>query len=228
MLFGIVSAETGVIILILLVGYFVGMFQTGYFVGKYYGIDIREHGSKNAGMTNVNRTLGKFPALVVFVIDVLKACLSFIFLPIVFLSASWDFGTWSHAYGSDWMVGLQHNKLAPLIAGFGAILGHNFPFYLKFRGGKGIASTLGIILMLDWQVALIAFAIGFVLVATFRYISLASLAITLVWPILLLVFGYYVETVILASVISLLAWFMHRENISRLLTGTERRFKLGK
>ena len=228
MLYAVVSDGTGFVILILLVGYFAGMFQTGYFVGKYYGIDIREHGSKNAGMTNVNRTLGKFPALVVFVVDVLKACLAFIFVPVIFFDASWDFGTWSHTYGSHWMIGLQHNKLIPLISGFGAILGHNFPFYLKFRGGKGIACSLGIILMLNWQVALIAFAIGFVLVAAFKYISLASLAITLAWPVLLLIFGYYVETVILASVISLLAWFMHRENISRLTSGTERKFKLGK
>ena len=228
MFFSIIAEGTGFLILILLAGYLIGMFQTGYFVGKYYGIDIREHGSKNAGMTNVNRTLGKFPALLVFAVDVIKACLAFIVVPIVFLGASWDFSAWSHTYDSHWMIGLQQNKVLPLVAGFGAILGHNFPFYLKFRGGKGIACTLGIILMLSWQVALISFAIGFVLVAAFRYISLSSLAITLAWPVLLLIFGYYAHTVILASMISLLAWFMHRENISRLISGTERRFRFGK
>ena len=213
--------------LALVIGYAVGMFQTGYFVGKYYGIDIREFGSKNAGMTNVNRTLGKLPALIVFVADVLKAVLVFVFVPIVLFGATWNFGAWSHTYEAA-LIGLQHSKIIPLLAGLGAILGHNFPFYLMFKGGKGIACTLGIILMLDWQVALIAFAVGFVLVFAFRYISLSSLAITLVWPILLFIFGYYAETVIIAAAISALAWFMHRENIKRLLAKTERKFSLGK
>ena len=210
--------------LMLVIGYVVGMLQTGYFVGKLYGIDIREFGSKNVGMTNVNRTLGKFPALVVFVFDVLKAVLAFVFVPMLLFGASWSFASWSHVFHDEAMF----QGIVPLLAGLGAILGHNFPFYLKFRGGKGISCTLGIILMLGWQVALVAFAVGFVLVAAFRYISLASLAITLVWPVLLLIFGYRTETVILAAAISALAWFMHRENISRLIAGTERRFKLGK
>ena len=210
--------------LTVVIGYLIGMFQTGYFVGKYYGIDIREHGSKNAGMTNVNRTLGKFPALVVFVFDVLKAILAFVFVPIVLYDASWNFATWSHVFYNYAMF----QNIVPILAGFGAILGHNFPFYLKFRGGKGISCTLGIILMLNWQIALMAFAVGVVLVTTFRYISLASLAITLVWPVLLLIFGWNIEIVLLAATVSALAWFMHRENISRLVAGTERRFKLGK
>ena len=208
----------------LIAGYVIGMFQTGYFIGKHYGIDIREYGSKNAGMTNVNRTLGKLPALVVFVLDVFKAILAFILVPTVLLGASWNFATWTHVFNDEAMF---HN-IAPLLAGLGAVLGHNFPFYLKFRGGKGIASTLGIILMVDWQVALIAFAVGVVLVASFKYISLASLAITLVWPVLLLIFGWSGEIIILAAAISALAWFMHRENISRLISGNERKFKLGK
>ena len=212
------------LVLTLVLGYAIGMFQTGYFVGRLYGIDIREHGSKNAGMTNVNRTLGKWPALVVFVVDVLKAALAFVLLPYLLFGASFSFTNWAHAF--HYGEGLYF--AAPLLSGFGAILGHNFPFYLRFRGGKGIACTLGIILMLDWQVALIAFALGVLLVAAFRYISLASLAITFVWPILLLAFGYDLAYVGLALCISLLAWYMHRENIARLIARNERRFTLGK
>ena len=212
------------LLLSLVIGYVIGMFQTGYFVGKYYGIDIREYGSKNAGMTNINRTLGKFPALVVFVIDILKAITAFVFVPLVLFDSSWSFAAWSHVFQTE----AAFQNIAPLLAGLGAILGHNFPFFLKFKGGKGISCTLGIILMQGWQVALIAFAVGTILVAVFRYISLSSLAITLVWPVLLLIFGYNAQAVVLASVISALAWFMHRENISRLVSGTERRFKLGK
>ena len=208
----------------LVIGYAIGMFQTGYFVGKYYGIDIREFGSKNAGMTNVNRTLGKFPALFVFVLDVLKAVLAFVLVPVALLDVSWSLAEWSHIFHSEVMF----QNMLPLLSGLGAILGHNFPFYLKFRGGKGIACTLGIILMQGLPVALIAYAIGFILVAAFRYISLSSLAITLVWPVLLFFFGLGAEIVLLAGAISALAWFMHRDNISRLISGTERKFKLGK
>ena len=211
------------ILLSLLIGYLIGSFQTSYFIGRFYGIDIREHGSKNAGMTNVNRTLGKLPALIVFVCDVLKAVLAYVFVPIVLFGASWSFGSWTHVFGDG--VGFPV-LVAGLVAGLGAIIGHNFPFYLKFKGGKGIACTLGVIIMTYLWAALISFAIGLVLVLVFRYISLSSLAITLTWPIALAVFGLDTWTVGLAVFIGVMAWFMHRENIKRLLGGTESRFKI--
>ena len=189
----------------LLIGYVLGMIQTGYFVGKIYDIDIREHGSKNAGMTNVNRTLGVSPAAVVFIIDILKAVVAFVIASLIFPSYYVIPGLW---------------------AGLGAILGHDFPFYLKFKGGKGISCTLGIIFMLDWRIALISYAVGFLLVLLFRYISLASLAITLIAPVLLLIFGYGWEVFGITAALCALAWFLHRENIKRLATGTERKFSL--
>ncbi|MCL2217727.1 MAG: glycerol-3-phosphate 1-O-acyltransferase PlsY [Defluviitaleaceae bacterium] len=197
-----------------LIGYALGMIQTGYFVGKIYGIDIRQHGSKNAGMTNVNRVLGVSPAAVVFVVDILKAVAAFIIATLIF-SGGGSF------FASDYV-------LPGLWAGMGAILGHDFPFYMKFKGGKGISCTLGIILMLDWRAALIAYAVGFVLVLVFRYISLASLAITLLAPVLLWLFGYELEVVAIVAGLGALAWFLHRANIQRLLSGTENRFSLGK
>ena len=213
------------IILAPLIGYFIGSFQTSFIVGRFYGIDIRKHGSKNAGMTNVNRTLGKLPAFIVFVVDILKAILAFVAVPFIIFDPAWSFASWSHVY----YEGFGYPNAVPgLLAGFGAILGHNFPYYLKFKGGKGIACTLGIILMLDLRVALISFVIGFIIMLMYKYISLASLAITLVTPLLLIFFGYDAATVLLASLIGVLAWFMHRENISRLLSGTERKFKFGK
>ena len=212
------------LVLSILVGYALGMFQTGYIMGRLHGIDIREHGSKNAGMTNVNRTLGKWPALIVFVVDILKAALAFVLLPALIFGAGWSFSEWGHVFYGERGFAMA----APLLSGFGAVLGHNFPFYLKFRGGKGIACTIGIILMFSWQIALVAFGLGILLVAVFRYISLASLAITFVWPILLFAFAYDLALVLIALCISLLAWFMHRENIARLASRTERRFTLGK
>ena len=194
----------------LLIGYALGMIQTGYFVGKIYGIDIREHGSKNAGMTNVSRVLGLSPGAFVFIVDILKAIAAFIIATLIFNGGGTFFAT-------DYV-------LPGLWAGFGAILGHDFPFFLKFKGGKGISCTLGIILMLDWRVALIVFAIGIVIVVIFRYISLASLAITLNTPILLAVFGYSIEVIAITAAFGALAWFLHRENIKRILSGTENKF----
>jgi len=210
-------------IIALLIGYLIGSFQTGYLVGKLYGIDIREHGSKNAGMTNVNRTLGKKPAFVVFIVDILKAVLAFVFVPILIADASWSFGSWSHSFPEDFG---HPTVLLGLYAGFGAILGHDFPFFMKFKGGKGISCTLGLILMINWQAALITYFVGFILVLKFRFISLASLAITLLAPILLVIFGYEVEIVIVTALFCALAWYLHRENIKRLLSGTERRFEI--
>ena len=207
----------------LLIGYLIGSFQTGYLVGKLYGIDIREYGSKNAGMTNVNRTLGKKPALLVFIVDILKAVLAFILVPIIITDASWSVTAWSHVFPYD--IGFSVVLLG-LYAGFGAILGHDFPFFMRFKGGKGVSCTLGLVLMLNWQIALITYAIGFLIVLRFRYISLASLTITLLTPILLALFGYNPEVVIVAALFCGLAWFLHRDNIKRLLVGTERRFEL--
>jgi len=212
-------------IIALLIGYLIGSFQTGYLVGKLYGIDIREHGSKNAGMTNINRTLGKKPALVVFIVDIFKAVLAFVIVPIIIADASWSFSAWSHTFPESFA---HPSLLIGLYAGVGAILGHDFPFFMKFKGGKGISCTLGLILMLNWQAALITYAAGIIIVIAFRYISLASLVITLLTPILLAVFGYDIEIVIVTAIFCALAWFLHRENIQRLITGTERRFELKK
>lgn len=198
----------------LLIGYALGMIQTGYFVGKIYGIDIREHGSKNAGMTNVTRILGVSPGAVVFIVDILKAIVAFVIATLLFSGG----GTF---FASDYV-------LPGLWAGLGAILGHDFPAIMKFKGGKGISCTLGIILMLDWRAALIAYAIGFILVGLFRYISLASLAITFATPILLAVFGHGIEVIAIAAGFGALAWVLHRANIKRIFTGTESRFLASK
>jgi len=230
----------------LLIGYLIGMFQTGYFMGKIYGIDIREHGSKNAGMTNVNRTLGKKPAFVVFVIDIIKAIIAFLIVPWILHSGAWYFDAlpigfpryaalaflyqydaWAHSFGQSTFA-VETLLLPGFYAGIGAVLGHNFPVFLKFRGGKGISSTLGLILILDWRVAVITFLLGIVIVIVFKYISLASLAITFFAPVLLVVFGYDIEAVLIAVFMGALAWFMHRDNIKRLLSGAERKFSLAK
>jgi len=205
-------------ILALLIGYAFGCIQSAYIVGKLvHGIDIREHGSKNSGFTNANRVMGFKTGVWIFLADVAKAVAAF-------LVASWLFEG-SGSFLDPYAI----NGLLPGIwAGLGVVLGHCFPVLLKFRGGKGIASTVGLVFMLDWRAAVIIYVIAVLLILIFRFISLASLVITLLIPVFMGVFAYGWEVVVVAAVLAVLAWFMHRGNIVRLVGGTERRFSFKK
>jgi len=159
------------------------------------------------------RTLGKGAGFTVFTLDVLKALAAFIICALIFGGG-----------GSFFESGLP---LHPgLYGGLGALLGHNFPFYLKFRGGKGIASSLGIMLAIDWRAAIIVYLVGAVLLALTRYISLTSMVMAVLFPVLLLLLLHMPETFVIATLMAALAVFLHRGNIQRLLTGTERKLVL--
>ena len=217
-------------LLALLIGYAIGSIQTAYIVGKSSGIDIRDYGSKNAGMTNVTRTLGKKAGAFVFVADILKGISAFVIATLIFSDACafWWFRCRCTPFVEYGMVETRLHFLRHILpgiyAGLGAVLGHCFPVWLKFRGGKGVSSTLGLIVMIDPIVALIAFGAGFVAVAATRYISLASLVITLLVPILMIFSGFEIEAVALMAGVAALIWFLHRENIKRLISGNERKF----
>lgn len=199
----------------LIIGYCFGCLQSAYILGRLIGkIDIREYGSGNAGFTNTTRVLGKKVGIVVFLIDLFKIIAAYIICSLIF-----D-GDGSFVNGNSLLPGLY--------AGIGAVLGHNFPFYLGFRGGKGIACTLGLMLCVDWQIALITYAIGFVVFLAKRYISLSSLTMALVYPILMIItrniYGFGIEEILLMFVLCILAYFKHKSNIERLLNGTENKF----
>ncbi|MGN1319466.1 MAG: glycerol-3-phosphate 1-O-acyltransferase PlsY [Lachnospirales bacterium] len=199
----------------LLIGYGLGCLQSAYIISRAVGhIDIREYGSGNAGFTNATRVLGKKVGVWVFIIDFLKVI-------VAFLIASWIFdGTGTFTGGISYLPGIY--------AGAGAILGHNFPFYLGFRGGKGIACSLGIMLCVSWQIALITYAIGFVVFMAKKYISLSSLTMTLLFPIIMIItrnsFNFEIEAIIIMFILCALAYIKHRTNIQRLLNGTENKF----
>jgi len=252
-------------IICLLIGYVFGMFQTSYIVGRMNGIDIREHGSKNAGFTNTNRVLGMKKGIIVFVIDIFKAIAAFVVATLVynhfFAIELFSFVTsdgyvvrphfpYSLFAGGTFFA--SYHVLPGLYAGIGAILGHCFPFYLKFRGGKGVACALGLIIMLDWRITLISFTIGLIAVLITKFISVASLLITLSVPILMFLLNFPVvvngispqewhslgftmpdlqsyfrnpvEGVWLMTALCAFVWFLHRDNIKRLLSGTENKF----
>ena len=200
----------------LLIGYVCGLFQTAYIYGRINGIDIREHGSGNSGTTNALRVLGKKAGLIVFAGDILKILAAGFLVTVLFNQGDF-FG--------------DRAALYKLYDGLGAVLGHNFPFYLNFKGGKGIAVTSGLILMMDWRITilcLIAFALT---VGLTRYVSLGSLVITALFMISWIFLGqtgrlaltpaHLPESYVLVFLIVAMAYWRHRANIKRLIAGTE-------
>ena len=203
-------------VICLFIGYVFGLFQTAYFYGKAHGIDIRQHGSGNSGTTNALRVLGMKAGLIVFAGDILKILAAGFLVTVLFNQGDF-FGDCAALY--------------KLYAGLGAVLGHNFPFYLNFKGGKGIAVTSGLILMMDWRITilcLIAFALT---VGLTRYVSLGSLVITALFMISWIFLGqtgrlaltpaHLPESYVLVFLIVAMAYWRHRANIKRLIAGTE-------
>ncbi len=208
-------------ILCLFIGYICGLFQTGYIVGKIKGIDIREHGSGNAGTTNILRTMGLKYAGIVLLGDALKCGLAILVTWLLFRNSRAD-----------------TLDLLYLYASLGVILGHNFPFYMGFKGGKGIAATAGFILFgLSPVMTLVGIIVFFSVFFLTHYVSLGSIMLYVALVVCSFVFmktdfyrwtergmsALYVEysgVIILMMVIMLIR---HKENIKRLITGCERK-----
>jgi glycerol-3-phosphate acyltransferase PlsY len=205
----------------LAVGYVFGLLQTGYLYGKSKGIDIRNEGSGNAGTTNSLRVLGWKAGLITFLGDLFKAMLAVLV-------------AWAIFHGS-YEGGV---KVLELYAGFGVVLGHNFPFYLHFKGGKGIAATSGVILAVCPIAAPICLVLFILAVALTRYVSLGSILVVCAYLIQVIVFGQsgylhlegalLIEFYIVSACFTVMALWRHRENIRRLLNGTENKFGMKK
>lgn len=209
-------------IIALVIGYFIGTFQTGYFYGKKHGIDIREHGSGNSGTTNTLRTLGWKAGIITFLGDCFKTVFAVVLAWIIFHNSCGDFV-----------------KIVEIYAGFGAVLGHNFPFYMNFKGGKGIACTAGIVVAIcpyAIPVCLVVFAGS---VAITRYVSVGSILMVCClmaqivlfneWGIMGVAQEHILEFNIVAACFTIMAIWRHRQNIVRLINGTENKFgKKGK
>ncbi len=201
-------------VICLAIGYAFGLFQTAYIIGRAHGIDIREHGSGNSGTTNMMRTMGTKAGLWTFAGDCLKAVLAIVSVRLIF--------------------GRSHADIMPLLslyAGAGAILGHNFPFYLNFRGGKGIACTGGLVFALDPIMTVLGLVTFFGNLFITHYVSLGSLLVYVGIMIELPILGqmghfgmdqaHLNEMYILGACLAVLAFWKHRANIHRLLTHTE-------
>ena len=211
-------------LLCLIVGYFFGAFQTAYFYGKMHGIDIRTMGSGNAGTTNTLRVLGTKAGMIVLVGDVLKTVLAIAFTRFCILP--------------NFVIG-DAEYLYVLYTAAGAILGHNFPFYMQFKGGKGIASTFGLMLSFHPMFSIVCLVLFLSIFMTTHYVSLGSLVIYAGFVIQMILMGQtgrlgnisqpvLNEMYVIAFFLLLMAYWKHRENINRLLTGTERKTYLFK
>ncbi|WP_068082544.1 glycerol-3-phosphate 1-O-acyltransferase PlsY [Polycladidibacter stylochi] len=184
----------------MLFGYLMGSVPYGLIITRLAGQgDIRNIGSGNIGTTNVLRTGKKSLAVITLLCDVLKGTVA------VIIAKELD---------------PQNAQVLGLIAGLGAFLGHLFPLWLKFKGGKGVATYIGVLLGLYWQLALIFMAIWLCVAFITRYSSLSALVASLLTPFILWVFNQY-QTAEMMAVLSLLLWLKHHENIARLVKGTE-------
>lgn len=204
------------ILILLICAYLIGSVPTAVWIGKrFYGIDVREHGSGNAGATNTFRVLGKKAGIPVLLIDVLKG---FTAVNLVFLQAK---------YGVNDITPLTNLKLA---FGFASVIGHVFPVFAGFRGGKGIASLLGILLAIHPPAAFSALGVFLAVLLISKYVSLGSLIAGASFPVLVIfVFGNRVPSLmIFSTVVAILIFITHQKNIERLLKRSENKTYLFK
>ena len=208
-------------IICIVIGYVFGLFQTAFIYGKMHGIDIRDHGSGNAGTTNALRVLGTKAGLIVFAGDVIKCILAMVVCSAIFGAANPEKAYLLRLYGAA-----------------GAILGHNLPFYLNFRGGKGIAATAGLILAFHPFFIPMGVILFFGIFLTTHYVSLGSLLVYAGLMIEMVICGQLGvfgspqavlnEMYVITAFLTIMAYYKHRENIGRLLKGNERKTYLFK
>ncbi len=194
----------------LALGYLIGSVNTAVIVGRIYGKDISSHGSKSAGLTNTLRVLGKPAAAFVLVGDISKG--------IIACLVGLRLGVYVHS-------GEGVDCVSLLAAGAGAILGHNWPVYFEFKGGKGALTAAAVMFMINWVMALISLGFFVMIVASTRYVSLGTICAAMIFVAIsfIPVFGNTFYFSIFACLIAAVIVFKHRENVQRLLSGTENR-----
>ncbi len=195
-------------------GYLFGLFQTGHFYGKLVHRDLHKEGSGNTGATNALRVLGVKGGLIVFFFDALKA-----FIPCFIVKMVFKDDPMKYIY-------LMYTAI-------GVVLGNDYPFYLKFKGGKGVAACFGWFLALDWRMALLGISLFFILAFSTRYVSISSISAALFVVVLTPIFVHFgwlpvqtnfAELMILICIAQTILVIRHWENLKRLANGTENRF----
>lgn len=203
-------------IIVAVMAYLIGSINFSVMISKKMaGFDLREKGSGNAGSTNVLRTVGKKAAAITLICDILKGVISIMLAKLI---------------GAIWR-NLDATLLVQ-IAGILVVIGHTFPIFFKFKGGKGVATSLGVLVTTNWQIGLICFVFALVLIILTQMVSVGSLAAAILYPVLTLFIAqnyivpgnYIISSIILA----ILVVFNHRENVKRILSGTENKISFKK
>lgn len=195
--------------IVAIIAYLIGSINFSVILSKKMaGFDLRDKGSGNAGTTNVLRTVGKKAAIITLICDILKGVVAILIAMLV-----------------GKIVQGSNASLLVQCAGVAVILGHTFPIFFKFKGGKGVATSLGVLIMSNWQIGLICLVFALILIALTQMVSVGSIAAAILYPVLTLFIpqnyiipgNYLIYSVVLAVIIV----FNHRENVKRLLKGTE-------
>ena len=195
--------------IVAIIAYLIGSINFSVILSKKMaGFDLRDKGSGNAGSTNVLRTVGKKAAIITLICDILKGVVAILI-----------------AILANKLVEGSNGALLVQFAGVAVILGHTFPIFFKFKGGKGVATSLGVLIMSNWQIGLICLVFALILIALTQMVSVGSIAAAILYPVLTLFIpqnyiipgNYLIYSVVLAVIIV----FNHRENVKRLLKGTE-------
>ena len=199
-------------IIIAIIAYAIGSINFSVIISrKYAGFDVREKGSGNAGSTNMLRSVGKKAAAITLICDILKGVVSILIAVVI-----------------GKIVESADKALLVQIAGIAVVLGHTFPIFFEFKGGKGVATSLGVLLMTNWKIGLICLCFAIVIMIFSKMVSMGSVGAAILFPVLTLFisdnyiveasgFKYFIYSVILAVIVA----FNHRENIKRILNGTE-------
>lgn len=203
-------------IIILIIAYAIGSINFSVIISrKMAGFDVREKGSGNAGATNVLRTVGKKAAILTLICDVLKGVVAILIALI-----------------AGKIVKNVDQAVLVQIAGIAVVIGHTFPIFFEFKGGKGVATALGVLLMINWQIGLICLVFALVIMALSRIVSLGSIGAAILFPILVLFIhtNFIVEAksskyIVFSVILALIVIFNHRENIRKLANGTENKLE---
>ena len=203
-------------IVIGIIAYLIGSISFSVIISKKMaGFDVREKGSKNAGSTNVLRTVGKKAAVITLLCDVLKGVVAVLI-----------------AYIVGKFVDNVDRAILVQVAALCVVIGHTFPIFFKFKGGKGVATSLGIVLLLNWQIGLICLVFALVLMILTRMVSLGSILAAILFPVLTIFIteNYLVEGnyIIFGILLAAFVVYNHRANVKRILTGTENKLNFNK
>lgn len=207
-------------IIVAIIAYLIGSISFSVIISKKMaGFDVREKGSGNAGSTNVLRTVGKKAAIITLICDILKGVVAIL---IALLAGK--------------IIQGLDNALLVQLAGVFVIIGHTFPIFFRFKGGKGIATSLGVLLMINWQIGLICLVFALVLIVLTRMVSVGSIAAAILFPVLVLFINqnYIVASssnwsyLIFSIIVAILVIFNHRANVQRIFNGTENKISFKK